>query len=51
MRSIAHFIENYVPRLSAVESELESSAVDEFEMRDSVDDSTDFKSRSRSGEL
>ena len=39
----------YLPRLSVADSEDESSAVDELEMSDSVDDSNDFKSRSRSG--
>ena len=40
---------HHLPRLSDVDSEDESSAVDELEMSDSVDDSNDFKSRSRSG--
>ena len=43
------FIWHYLPRLSVADSEDESSAVDELEMSDSVDDSNDFKSRSRSG--
>ena len=38
-----------VPLLSLAESELDSSFADELEIRDSVDDSTDLRSRSRSG--
>ena len=39
-----------IPLLSFAESEFDSSFAEEFEMIDSVDDSKDFKSRSRSGE-
>ena len=40
-----------LPRRSVAESEFDSSVADEFEMSDSVEDSNDFKSRSRSGVL
>ena len=40
----------HVPRLSVAESELDSSTVEELEMTDSVDESKEFKSLSRSGD-
>ena len=41
----------YIPRLSVVESEFVSSTVEELEITDSVDESKECKSLSRSGEV
>ena len=40
----------HIPRLSVAASEFDSSTVEELEITDSVDESKEFKSLSRSGE-